>query len=55
MRTIVLGPPGTGKTHTLLEKVDDYLKTTNPDRIGYFAFTKKAANEAKGRAMDKFN
>ena len=55
MRTIVLGPQGTGKTHTLLNKVDDYLKTTNPDRIGYFAFTKKAANEAKGRAMDKFN
>ena len=55
MRTIVLGPPGTGKTHTLLEKVDDYLKTTNPDRIGYFAFTRKAANEAKERAMKKFN
>ena len=55
MRTIVLGPPGTGKTHTLLEKVDDYLKTTTPDRIGYFAFTRKAANEAKERAMKKFN
>jgi len=55
MKTIVLGPPGTGKTHTLLNKVDDYLKTTNPDRIGYFAFTKKAANEAKDRAMKKFN
>ena len=55
MRTIVLGPPGTGKTHTLLEKVDDDLKTTNPDRIGYFAFTRKAANEAKERAMKKFN
>ena len=55
MRTIVLGPQGTGKTHTLLEKVDAYLKTTNPDRIGYFAFTRKAANEAKERAMKKFN
>jgi DNA helicase-2/ATP-dependent DNA helicase PcrA len=55
MKTIVFGPPGTGKTHTLLEKVDEYLKTTNPDRIGYFAFTKKAANEAKERAMKKFN
>ena len=55
MRTIVLGPPGTGKTHTLLEKVDDDLKTTNPDRIGYFAFTRKAANEAIERAMKKFN
>jgi len=55
MKTIVLGPPGTGKTWTLLNKVQDYLKNTDPDKIGYFAFTKKAANEAKGRAMDKFN
>ena len=55
MKTIVLGPPGTGKTYTLLNKVQDYLKNTDPDRIGYFAFTKKAANEAKTRAMDKFN
>ena len=28
MKTIVLGPPGTGKTTTLLNKVDDYLKDT---------------------------
>ena len=41
MKTIVLGPPGTGKTHTLLNQVEDYLKNTDPDRIGYFAFTKK--------------
>ena len=55
MKTIVLGPPGTGKTHTLLNKVDDYLKEIDPDKVGYFAFTKKAANEAKERAIDKFN
>ena len=55
MRTIVLGPPGTGKTTTLLNKVDSYLKKTDPDKIGYFAFTKKAANEARDRAIRDFN
>ena len=55
MRTIVLGPPGTGKTTTLLNKVDDYLKKTDPDKIGYFAFTQKAAHEARDRAIKKFN
>ena len=55
MRTIVLGPPGTGKTETLLTKVEDYLKETDPDKIGYFAFTQKAAYEARDRAIKKFN
>ena len=53
MKTIVLGPPGTGKTYTLLNKVQDYLKDTDPDKIGYFAFTKKAAGEAKERMLDQ--
>ena len=37
MKTIVLGPPGTGKTTTLLNKVDNYLKETcncDDKRIG---------------------
>jgi len=55
LRTIVLGPPGTGKTTTLLNKVDDYLKNTDPDKVGYFAFTQKAAYEARDRAIKKFN
>ena len=55
MKTIVLGPPGTGKTHTLLNKVDEYLKETDPNKIGYFSFTQKAAHEARDRAMSKFN
>jgi len=55
MKTIVLGPPGTGKTTTLLNKVDDYLKNTDPDKVGYFAFTQKAAYEARDRAIKKFN
>jgi DNA helicase-2/ATP-dependent DNA helicase PcrA len=55
LKTIVLGPPGTGKTTTLLNEVDKYLKETNPDKIGYFSFTQKAAYEARDRAMSKFN
>ena len=54
MRTIVLGPPGTGKTTTLLNKVDYYLKNTDPDKIGYFAFTQKAAYVARDRAIKNF-
>ena len=31
------------------------LKQTDPDKIGYFAFTQKAAHEARDRAIKKFN
>ena len=55
MKTIVLGPPGTGKTTTLLNEVNNYLKKTDPDRVGYFAFTQKAAYHARDEAIKKFN
>ena len=42
----VLGPPGTGKTMTLLNEVNNYLMKGVPlNKIGYFAFTRKAAAE----------
>ena len=51
----VFGPPGAGKTTFLLNKVEEELAADVSSRkIGYFAFTRKAANEAKERAMQKF-
>ena len=51
----VIGPPGTGKTQTLLNKVGEYKEAGTPlDRIGYFAFTRKAAYEARDRFLEAF-
>jgi len=54
MRYKVVGPPGTGKTRRLLNEVHKYVQKGTPlDEIGYFAFTRKAAGEARDRFLDK--
>lgn len=52
---IVLGPPGTGKTTTLLNEVDAELaRGVPPDRVAYLSFTRRAAEEAVTRACAKW-
>lgn len=53
--TKIFGPPGTGKTTTLLNEIANYLQTgVQPEEIGFVSFTKQAAEEAKGRAAVRF-
>ena len=54
MRYKVVGPPGTGKTRRLLNEVHRYVQDGTPlKQIGYFAFTRKAAGEARDRFLTK--
>ena len=51
----IYGPPGTGKTTRLINYVKTLVKFGTPiDKIGYFAFTKKAAEEAINRTLDLY-
>ena len=44
------GPPGTVKTHRLISRAKSYIRIGTPlHQIGYFAFTKKAADVARKR------
>ena len=52
----IFGPPGTGKTTTLLNMLDSALENgVSANTIAFLAFTRKAANEAKERASARFH
>lgn len=54
-KTIVFGPPGTGKTTYLLSLLEEALHYMSPSEIAFVSFTRKGAYEGITRAKEKFN
>ena len=48
LRTIIPGPPGTGKTHRLMYYLEHELKQTDPSKIAYIAFSNAAGTTVSG-------
>jgi len=52
---MLLGPPGCGKTYSLIQRVQEALEDgVDPEQIGFMSFTKKAVQEAVERSCGKF-
>ena len=50
LEKLIFGPPGCGKTFTLINVVRDALKKgTPPDKIGFVSFSRKSVEEARTR------
>lgn len=54
--TKIFGPPGTGKTTWILNKVDELLEQgVKPNRIALVSFTNKAVDEFIDRSLKRFS
>tara|TARA_R100001086_G_scaffold224161_1_gene142028 strand:- start:186 stop:1694 length:1509 start_codon:yes stop_codon:yes gene_type:complete len=52
----IFGSPGTGKTTTLLNILEEKIKEGyEPRKIGFFSFTRRALKEARRRVIQKFD
>ena len=55
IKTIILGPPGTGKTTKQLLLLEQELNNYSANEIAFVSFTKKGVSEGVDRAKDKFS
>jgi len=51
---LIFGPPGTGKTTALMNRLDELLKTYRPNEIAFVTFTKEGAMQGVRRACERF-
>ena len=50
---LVFGPPGCGKTHTLINVVKKHLDNNGtPEKVGFVSFSRKSVHEAKDRISE---
>ena len=54
MKLTVFGPPGTGKTHRLIQEVGEFLEVYHPGDIAFVSFTRRGAIEGFTRAKSSF-
>lgn len=54
-QSVYLGPPGSGKTTTIISLVKECLETHESEHIALVSFTRKAVNEAIERVTEKFS